>query len=157
MEVFRLVKSIYARELNGKGAALYGGRWNSKGVELIYTAGNRSLAMVEVLVNLPFNQLPSDLVMLTLGIPEDIVLQDCELHRLPPDWNRLPAVAATGLIGDSFVHQNEACLLKVPSVVTQGDFNYLINPAHRDFGLIRITKVEAFPLDQRFLRTSGQY
>jgi len=156
MEVFRLVKSTYARELNGKGAALYGGRWNSKGVELIYTASNRSLAMVEVLVSLPINQLPTDLVMLTLALPDDIAQINCDLNTLPQDWNRFPAIAATCQIGDHFVHQNEACLLRVPSVVTQGDFNYLINPGHRDFSFIRITQQVPFPLDKRFLRQSIQ-
>jgi RES domain-containing protein len=45
MELFRLCREKYIKPLSGKGAAIKGARWNSVGVELIYTASNRSLAM----------------------------------------------------------------------------------------------------------------
>ena len=48
MEAYRLSRTKFADTLSGKGAALKGARWNSIGVEIIYTAGNRSLAMAEV-------------------------------------------------------------------------------------------------------------
>jgi len=51
MEVFRLSRAKYADQLSGYGAALKGARWNSRGVEMIYAAENRSLAMAEVLVH----------------------------------------------------------------------------------------------------------
>ena len=45
MEVFRLTRTKFYTSLSGKGAAEKGARWNSIGLELIYTAANRSLAM----------------------------------------------------------------------------------------------------------------
>lgn len=154
MELFRLTKAIYAQPLSGIGAALYGGRWNSKGVELIYTAANRSLAMAEVLVSLPLTYLPDDMVMCTLRVPENIPIATVDPLVLPTDWNSFPATSASRAIGDDFVKNSQYILLQVPSVVTVGDYNYLINPAHPDFRKIKIHSIAPFPFDKRFLRTS---
>lgn len=60
----------------GKGAALKGARWNSIGVELIYTASNRSLAMAEVAVHFTLATLPSDYMIITIFIPNNISIQN---------------------------------------------------------------------------------
>ena len=77
MEVYRLSRESFALPLSGKGAALKGARWNSPGVELIYSAANRSLAMAEIAVHFTLATLPSDYVMLTIFIPDDGV---CEFY-----------------------------------------------------------------------------
>lgn len=153
MEVYRLVKSEFLHQFNGKGAALFGGRWNSIGMELIYTAGNRSLAMMEVLVHLHMSDLPKDLYMLRIHIPDHLAIAELQSDTLPPGWNRYPALTTTAALGDSFILEKKHAVLKVPSVVTQGDFNFLINPAHPDFPQIRVVDTEPFPFDQRLLRT----
>ena len=73
MRVFRLSKRKYSKELNGKGAAKSGNRWNSKGTEIIYTAESRALAMAEVAVHLTLATLPSDYVMIEIEIPDNII------------------------------------------------------------------------------------
>ena len=51
LTVWRLVTARFAKSaFSGEGARLYGGRWNRKGVLLVYAAGNQSLAMLEMLV-----------------------------------------------------------------------------------------------------------
>jgi len=42
MKVYRLARKKYANELSGIGAAKYGNRWNSKDIEIIYTAESRA-------------------------------------------------------------------------------------------------------------------
>lgn len=152
MEVFRLVREEYAAVLNGKGAALKGARWNSPGTELIYTAGNRSLAMAEVAVHLSWALLPDDFRMLVLELPDDLPIQTLEEKELPDDWNVFPPLSATMVFGDRFVAEGKAAVLKVPSVVTRGDFNYLINPHHSDFKKIRIIESEPFLFDRRLFQ-----
>jgi len=68
MEVYRLSREKFARELSGKGAALRGARWNGAGVEVIYVATNRSLAMAEVAVHLSLATMPSDYMMVSFRI-----------------------------------------------------------------------------------------
>lgn len=152
MEVFRLAREKFARPLSGKGAAKKGARWNSIGIEMIYTAQNRSLAMAEVAVHLTWATLPDDYVMLTIDIPDDIPFAKLTEKDLPTDWKVFPHPPSTQAIGDFFISENQFAILFIPSVVTSGDFNVLINPYHPDFSRISIKKIEQFPFDKRIFK-----
>lgn len=151
MEVFRIVKEKYADTLSGVGASVAGGRWNSKGVEIIYTAESRALAVLEVLVHLPKNLIPDDLIFITIEIPDDIVPKIVDVSDLPNQWFQFPPLRMTQQIGDDFVRSNENLLLKVPSAIVKNEFNYLINPYHNEFKKVKIISREIFDLDQRLL------
>jgi RES domain-containing protein len=151
MEVFRLTRAKYAKTLSGKGASLFGNRWNSKGVEMIYTSESRSLAMAEVLVHLTLNQIPKDYKMLCIEIPDTIKYKAITQKDLPKTWSKFPHNKQTQNIGDEFIMSNKFCVLKVPSAIVYGDFNYLINPYHKKFKRITIKSVDDFPIDQRLL------
>ncbi len=151
MEVYRLARQKFA-SLTGKGAALKGARWNSVGVELIYTAANRSLAMAEVAVHLTLATLPDDYVMMSIFVPDDISLQKINIADLPTNWNNFPYLTSTQIIGDSFAADNKHCLLQIPSSVTSGDFNFLINPRHEEFHTIKMIEIVKFPFDKRIFR-----
>ena len=133
MEVYRLSREKFARTLSGKGAAIKGARWNSTGVELIYTAANRSLAMAEVAVHFTLATLPVGYMMVTIYIPDDLSLQKLTITDLPADWNTFPPPTTTQIIGDKFVSENKYCVLQIPPAVTRGDYNILINQNHSDF------------------------
>ena len=149
MEVFRLARVQYATLLLGRGAAIKGARWNPAGIELIYTAQNRSLAMAEVAVHFTLATLPEDYVMITINIPDKIKFKQLTEADLPSGWKEFPHPAATQKIGYDFVNENKYGVLLIPSVVTQGDYNVLINPHHKDFAKITIAKIEKFPFDRR--------
>ena len=153
MEVFRLCREQYTNRLDGKGAALYGGWWNSRGTELLYTAANRSLAMAELVVHLSLSALPEDFYMMTIHLPDDMPVTEIFASDLQIGWNSFPHMASTRVVGDKFVTTNKTCILKVPSAVTKGDFNYLINPHHPGFSYVKISGVEKFPFDRRIFRT----
>ncbi|KIC94400.1 RES family NAD+ phosphorylase [Flavihumibacter solisilvae] len=152
MEVYRLAREKFAGSLSGKGAAISGARWNSVGIEMIYTAANRSLAMAEVAVHLTLATLPTDFMMLTIQIPEDVSVLELDTEGLPANWSNFPHIAATQKLGDQFVLENRYCVLQVPSAVTRGDYNYLINPGHADFKRIKIIGAEKFPFDHRIFK-----
>jgi len=152
MRVFRLSKRKYSKELNGKGAAKSGNRWNSKGTEIIYTAESRALAMAEVAVHLTLATLPSDYVMIEIEIPDNIIIKEIILKELDEDWNNHPPNINTQKIGDEFIDSIKECLLKIPSAVVQGDSNYLINPYHTDFKKIKIIEITDFPFDKRIFK-----
>ena len=87
--------------------------------------------------------------MITIEIPDDIKIGSIGNELLPPDWNNFPHPVSTQKIGDAFVFENNFCAVIVPSVVTKGDFNILINPKHSDFERIEVLEFEAFPFDKR--------
>jgi RES domain-containing protein len=152
MEVFRLSKEQFATTLSGKGAAIKGARWNSVGVELIYTASNRSLAMAEIAVHFSLATIPGDFMMLAIFIPDSVLLQQLDVAVLPENWNAFPHPVSTQKIGDQFVNENKYGVLRIPSVVTRGDYNLLINPYHNDFKKIKIISAEKFPFDKRIFK-----
>lgn len=149
MRVFRLIRKKYGIELSGKGAALSGNRWNSKGTELIYCADSRALAMAEVAVHISLSILPKDYVMVEIEIPTSIFIASMITDDLPRNWNSFPHLLDTQKIGDDFVADRNNAVLKVPSAVVPGDFNFLINPHHPDFQAIKIVGQQDFPFDSR--------
>jgi RES domain-containing protein len=80
---FRLSSGRYASDA-GIGAALQGGRWNPKGVEVVYAAATVSLAALEVLVQ--FSVLPRDFVLTKIHIPAGVVIEAVHEQDLPTDW-----------------------------------------------------------------------
>lgn len=152
MELFRLARAPFAKVLSGKGAAIKGARWNSIGVEIIYTASNRSLAMAELAVHLTLATLPDDFMMITIDVPKKLKIKTIDAAELPKNWNEFPYNKSTQKIGDQFIQENKYCLLKVPSAVTKGDFNILLNPNHPDFSKIKIKSIDSFPFDQRIFK-----
>ena len=43
MQVYRIAQKAFINDLSGEGARLFGGRWNRRGIPLLYTAESRSL------------------------------------------------------------------------------------------------------------------
>ncbi|MEJ0103503.1 MAG: RES family NAD+ phosphorylase [Bacteroidota bacterium] len=70
MNVYRISKCEYISDLQGTGAALYPGRWHSKGTYILYTAATPSLAMLESVVHIS-NIAIASFCMTCLSIPED--------------------------------------------------------------------------------------
>jgi RES domain-containing protein len=150
MEVFRLSSAKYANDLSGTGAKLHGGRWNQKGEAVLYTAGTRALALVEVLVHLTNAFLPLNYQLITIYIPDESITE-ISLKTLPKDWNHLEPSESTKLMSSKWLSENEYLTLKVPSVVVEGEFNFLVNPLHEDFSKIKILKIAPFNFDERLI------
>jgi RES domain-containing protein len=152
MEVYRLSREKLSSPLSGVGAAIKGARWNSVGIEMIYTAANRSLAMAEVAVHFSISTIPEDYVMVTIYIPDDISMKKIDVSELPPNWNAFPHPQSTQVFGDKFILENRYCVFQIPSSVTQGDYNLLINPNHVEFKRISIIDIRKFSFDQRLFK-----
>ena len=152
MIVYRLSREKYKDRLSGYGASLYGQRWNSKGIEVIYTAQSRALANSEVAVHISLGILPKDYHMVEIDIPDSIGICELKEEELPKGWNTIPFRPVSQQIGDQFILERKCAVLKVPSVVVKGESNFMVNPAHKDFKLIRIIHTEPFPFDPRYFR-----
>ncbi|MFZ4705506.1 MAG: RES family NAD+ phosphorylase [Bacteroidales bacterium] len=148
MIVYRLSKSKYSRDLSGKGAERSGGRWNSKGIAMVYTSESRALSTTEIAVHTPLGNIPKDYEIVSIEIPEDLI-GEVDINSLPSGWNSILHSRMTQEIGDRFISENNFLVFKVPSAVVPGDHNYLINPNHRDISKIKILLVERFSFDER--------
>lgn len=148
-QAWRIVKEKYAATaFDGEGARLYGGRWNSVGVRVIYVSGSKSLAALETLVHLK-----PPVVSKYVAIPlqfEEALVEIFPLKKLPAGWQVEPPPPVAQQIGDAWVQAARSPILGLPSVIT-GETNFLLNPAHPDFKLIRIGKPEPFTFDSRLI------
>ncbi|HTH81686.1 MAG TPA: RES family NAD+ phosphorylase [Mucilaginibacter sp.] len=152
MIVYRLSKQDFINDLSGYGAEKTGGRWNSRGIPILYTAGSRALAMVEIAVHVPIGIVPSNYYIATIELPENTDILKIKTADLPINWNRHPFIKATQLLGDDFIKNNQHLVMQVPSATVAGDFNYLINPRHPDLKKVKIKSREPFEFDVRLFK-----
>ena len=153
MIVFRLCHSKYSKDLSGTGAEKYSGRWNSRGTAMVYTCISRALCALEITVHTPLGNIPQNLSLISIEIPDNTKILELKNSQLNQDWKSLPHSNSTQTIGDQFIYENKFLIMKVPSAVIQGEFNYLINPHHKDMNTIKIIEIEQFNFDERlFIR-----
>ncbi|GAB4045471.1 RES family NAD+ phosphorylase [Spirosoma litoris] len=148
MELFRVTRQMYANDLSGNGAAVYGGRWNEVGKPALYTASSRSLAILETLVHLRQSQPPTDYRVMVLYVPDHIPAVNS--GQLPENWQINEAY--TQQVGSKWLASNESLLLRVPSVIVRSEYNYLLNPAHVFFADVKLIAVESIEFDPRFFQ-----
>lgn len=149
MIVWRIAKPAY-RALDGEGARLFGGRWNSEGVPVVYTSGTLSLAALEYLVHLDMEDAPPVLVALEIEVPDDSV-DEVPLAALPRDWNQVEEHPTCVHLGDRWVSEGRSAVLRVPSAVIPHEANYLLNPLHEGAGRIRTVAAHDLAFDRRLL------
>ncbi|UFH52893.1 RES family NAD+ phosphorylase [Spirosoma sp. KNUC1025] len=150
MEVFRLSNARRADDLTGTGARLVGGRWNYIGTPVLYTASSRALATLEILVHSPLSYVPDFYRMMTIRVPDDSLLS-IPLDQLPTGWNTLnPPTSIKGMT-ENWLTENRFLLLKVPSAVVEGEYNFLINPAHPRSSEVIIVDKQPYQFDPRLL------
>ncbi|MBB4268010.1 RES family NAD+ phosphorylase [Roseospira visakhapatnamensis] len=138
---WRLCKRDHA-DLSGTGARLHGGRWNSPGRALVYTAATAELAVLEVRVHL---DVPPEM------IPNDFVLMEIDLTGL--DVEAVAAFPADPTaFGDTWLAEARTPVLCVPSAIVPEASNLLFNPAHPQAGAARVVGVRAFQFDRRLWR-----
>ena len=156
ISAWRIVAAPYAdTAFTGRSAAFAGGRWNSRGVGVVYASSTASLAALELLVHLPRERELRQFVVFACAFSEKLV-DDIDRDQLPEDWRDYPAPDALQQIGDTWVMSETSPVLRVPSVIIDSEFNYLLNPAHEDFAKIDIHEPVAFSLDLRLLRASSR-
>lgn len=152
LSAWRITKEVHAKSaFSGEGARLYGGRWNSRGTALIYTAQSQSLAVLEILVHLDSPELLKRYVLFEVTIHPSLV-EVFDLAKLPRDWKSNPAPEDAQAIGDNWVRSRRSAVFRVPSTLVPAENSYLLNPAHPDFRKLHIGKPLPFQFDPRFAR-----
>lgn len=152
MRFWRICRRRYTAEaLSGTGARLYGGRWNSRGVAVVYASTSLALAAVETFVNLEPNLTPSDLVSIEGEIPDAVATRRLDPARLPAGWHNSRGEILQHL-GDEWISAADTVALLVPSAPIRGEWNVLLNPAHPDFSLIRFSVAQPFEFDARMFK-----
>jgi RES domain-containing protein len=143
--VYKISRSIHAHDLAGSGAAKYGGRWNPKGVHVLYTASSAALAMLEWLIHANECAKSAAYSYATISIPDNSI-QKLSLEALPADWKNEPPPHMLAEIGRRFVTAGKYLALEVPSVLVPYDSIIMLNTKHPLMQEVKLLSVEeVFP------------
>ena len=151
IRAWRLIKAEHADDaFAGEGARRGGGRWNSKGVRVVYTSGSLSLATLEVMVHTHFYSTLKYYVCIPIDFDPSLS-QSITIEDLPDNWKTDPIPQSIKKVGDRWIQNHESVILKVPSAIIPVEYNYLINPSHLDFEKVIIHSPQKFAFDPRLL------
>ena len=143
-----VLSSEAARAFFGEGSQLYGGRWNSPGVRVVYVSESQSTAALEVFIhNEPFS--PTEKYKAFYLEWPDSLTEILPKEDLPRTWRNTPAPRETRRIGDDWLRERRSVALAVPSVLSPASRNFLLNPEHRDFRRVKIARPVDFDFDPR--------
>jgi RES domain-containing protein len=147
LKVYRFVSTRFPDGLPCEGARRHGGRWNSKGVAVLYCATSESLAMLELRVHSP-HPYPRTRSRFVIEVPDN-ALTSVAIDQLPRGWDELPAGPASKRFGDAWVAAKLSVGLLVPSVVASEEKNLMLNPSHPRFQEVRVLSKRQVVLDKR--------
>ena len=146
---WRIVKTRFAAQaFDGEGARVNGGRWNSVGVRMVYTAASISLAVLELVVHLENTDILPSYSVCAVHFDDGVVTR-LDHSRLPANWADSPPPDALFAIGDAWISSQSSVVLELPSAVVESEVNFLINPVHPDFKSLTIDPARPFRLDPR--------
>jgi RES domain-containing protein len=147
MIIYRICKSDYKDDITGTGAKLFGSRWNQVDYPMLYTAEHISLAALEMLVHINFNELSPSFYLLLIKVPDTASITELKYDKLKKNWE--DDYGYTAWIGSEFIKEKTSLCLKVPSAVVAEEHNYLLNPLHVDFKKVHIQEARPFIFDKR--------
>lgn len=150
MIVYRFVHKKYASDISGNGAKLKGGRWNPKGIAVLYSSEHISLGLLEVLANANTLEELQQLQLMELELPSTSLIEEIKAGKLKDEWYK--DFDYSQYLGGEILKQNKSLLIKCPSAVVYQEFNYLINPLHADFKKIKVKRSDKFYFDHRLFK-----
>ncbi|MEO7496390.1 MAG: RES family NAD+ phosphorylase [Massilia sp.] len=141
----------HAAALDGMGAKLTGGRWNSKGKSVVYASSTIALATLETLVHLVSRIGIRNAFLVDIVVPGPVwkarhILRAAELD---PTWVCEPPALTSMFLGDRWLSNGDTALMLVPSVIVPEEYNILINPAHRQASGITAAVARQYLYDPR--------
>ena len=139
---------------SGRGAEHIGGRFNSPGLRMVYTADSLALALLEMLVQAGTRRRLAGYRCRSVTFSDDQV-RVIDVPDLPEGWDARPYTTISQAVGDRWLRETRSLVLRVPSVVVPQEHNYLINPLHPAFSGLSFGEVLPVPLDPRLVPSSG--
>jgi RES domain-containing protein len=156
LTTWRLTRSEYAATaLSGEGSARYPGRWNPRGIRVVYTSESLSLATLEILAHAENLEMLNQYVALRVDLPSTS-MTTLTLDALPEDWQSNPPPESTRQLGLDWFRRQETLVLKVPSVLIPSEHNFIINPHHPAFDQVAVAPPVPLPFDARILSVMTQ-
>ena len=149
MLVYRIEKEIYSTNFPSKGSLFSEGRWNRKGMWVVYTSGTVALAKLEALGN-SGSKLPDNRYLVTIELDNQAPIIEITTEDLPDDWHSVPyRKNLSGYIQQILDAKSYVAAL-VPSVQSPQEQNILLFPDHPEFNeYVKLVRSEPEGFDER--------
>ena len=118
------------------------------GYRAVYLADSLALATLEIMVHGVSYETLQGYVCIVATIPQKII-EEVDLKSLPGNWRDDLPPAEVRELGDRWLKEQNSPALKDPSAVIPVEFNYVLNPRHKDFGKIEIAEPLSLAFDKR--------
>lgn len=153
MHLWRIGRTAFADSaFTGEGSRLFGGRWNPRGVRIVYTSTSLALAAIEYFVNIDPSDSPDDLIASEAILPSTLSIEDLDPSSISSA--ELSNTLVTKRVGADWIRSRSSVALQVPSLAVEGDWNVLLNPEHPDFPKIELLPEHSWHFDERMFRHS---
>jgi len=129
---------------DGRGAALYPGRWNDFGVPMVYTSASPSLAILETAVHTGLAAFGVR-ALLEIDVPDGLPTEDAA------EGIDISNEDETQRLGGAWARSGRSLALRVPSRVVPVELNVLLNPRHPAMAQVRVVWEVPIALDARLL------
>jgi RES domain-containing protein len=148
--LWRLTRRVHAaKRALADGARLNGGRWNPRGMPVVYCGLSIALVALEYFVHLSGDE-PADLVLLEIEVPDGASVESVVARDLPDAWQ--DDLAATQERGRQWLESSGSLLLWVPSAVVPEERNALLNPVHAEWERAAVRILRPFHFDRRIYK-----
>jgi RES domain-containing protein len=152
MKAFRIALKKYGpnahEAFSGKSGFHANGRWHSSGRLLDYAAESRSLATLERIVHYKRFDCLARHVLYAADIPDEHIET---VLSFPKGWNGPDLLPEAQHMGDAWCDAGRSPVLQVPSAVTPGEHNLIINSHHPKWDWKWVSGPEDFVLDRRLV------
>ena len=153
---YRIVSAEFASTslaiMSGEGAYLYGGRWNSKGVRVVYLGTSLAQAAMEMLVHLNRSDILNKTYFKMSVTFDKSFMQHIAIDDLPSNWMEPTMESSVQEVGNQWIANKSSLILQVPSAAVPGEYNYLFNPLHPDAHRATFGPILPFNYDTRLVK-----
>jgi len=145
MELWRLYRRAHGPGLDGAGGLYTAGRWHEIGTPVVYFGESPAIVILEKLAHVDPAVFPDDLILSRyegdISVEEVMAGEADDLHDLKQTRAR----------GAKFFAEQNACVLRVRSVIVPEQYNLVFNPLHPDAKKIDAYYHRNFAFDGRLL------
>jgi len=122
-----------------------GGRWSPPGKPCVYASLSPAGALLEYLAHLQ-GPAPDGLLLAVAEAPAGATLS--EINE-PSTWRALPYRPEVQQVGADWMASGRSLALRVPSALSDGECNVLLNPDHAGYAAVQLRELRPMQLDPR--------
>jgi len=124
-------------------------RWHSAGRRVLYLADSPAGALLEARVHLVAHplRLPRSYLLHEVLVPATAPRAVLPVDSLPPRWKKRQRWSRA--VGDEWQQRGSTAILRVPSAVVEGAWNFVLNLEHTGLARLRVRSCDPHRFDPR--------